>query len=144
MAYTRGAFMADISVELLDSVHAAGACMVDVRELGGKLAHLSAAEIEPLLLRFGDDGDDRATSKVSMLSLEENMKLYTTSASPNGRRTNIAIAEKGIEIEKQEIDLAGAEYLSDDFKTKNPFGRVPVLELDDGTCIAEKKRNSYD
>lgn len=65
------------------------------------------------------------------------MKLYTTSASPNGRRTNIAIAEKGIEIEKQEIDLAGAENLSDDFKTKNPFGRVPVLELDDGTCIAE-------
>lgn len=65
------------------------------------------------------------------------MKLYTTSQSPNGRRLNIFIAEKGMEIEKQEVDLAGAENLSDDFKAKNPFGRVPVLELDDGTCIAE-------
>lgn len=65
------------------------------------------------------------------------MKLYTTSASPNGRRLNIFIAEKGMEIEKQEVDLAGAENLSEDFKAKNPFGRVPVLELDDGRCIAE-------
>lgn len=65
------------------------------------------------------------------------MKLYTTSASPNGRRLNIFIAEKGMEIEKQEVDLAGAENLSEDFKAKNPFGRVPVLELDDGKCIAE-------
>lgn len=65
------------------------------------------------------------------------MKLYTTSQSPNGRRLNIFIAEKGMEIEKQEVDLAGGENLSDDFRAKNPFGRVPVLELDDGTCIAE-------
>jgi len=65
------------------------------------------------------------------------MKLITTSASPNGRRVNIVVAEKGLEIEKQEIDLAGAENLSDDFVAKNPFGRVPVLELDDGTYLSE-------
>ena len=65
------------------------------------------------------------------------MKLYTTSASPNGRRVNIFLAEKGVAIDKQEVDLQGGENLSDDFRTRNPFGRVPVLELDDGTCIAE-------
>lgn len=65
------------------------------------------------------------------------MKLYTTSQSPNGRRLNIFIAEKGMEIEKQEVDLASGENLSDGFRAMNPFGRVPVLELDDGTCIAE-------
>ena len=65
------------------------------------------------------------------------MKLYTTSASPNGRRVNIAVAEKGLEIEKQEIDLAGAENLSDEFRARNPFGRVPVLQLEDGTYLSE-------
>lgn len=65
------------------------------------------------------------------------MKLYTTSASPNGRRVNIFLAEKGMEIEKQEIDLGGGENLSDEFRARNPFGRVPVLELDDGTHLAE-------
>jgi glutathione S-transferase len=65
------------------------------------------------------------------------MKLYTTSASPNGRRVNIAVAEKGVEIEKQEIDLGGAENLSEEFRARNPFGRVPVLELDDGSYLSE-------
>ncbi len=65
------------------------------------------------------------------------MKLYTTSQSPNGRRLNIFIAEKGMEIDKQEIDLGKGENLSDEFKARNPFGRVPVLELDDGTALAE-------
>jgi len=65
------------------------------------------------------------------------MKLFTNSGSPNGRRVNIGVAEKGIEIDKQEIDLAGAENLSADFKARNPFGRVPVLELDDGSYLSE-------
>ncbi|MDZ7686093.1 MAG: nitronate monooxygenase [Gammaproteobacteria bacterium] len=46
--------------------------------------------------------------------------------------------EKGIEIEKTEIDLRGAENLSDEFRARKfPFGRVPVLELDDGRNLAE-------
>lgn len=65
------------------------------------------------------------------------MKLITTSASPNGRRVNIAVAEKGLSIEKQEVDLGGAENLSEDFIAKNPFGRVPVLQLDDGSYLSE-------
>ena len=47
--------------------------------------------------------------------------------------------EKGIDIDKTEIDLVAGSNLKDDFKAKNPFGRVPVLELDDGTCIAESQ-----
>ena len=65
------------------------------------------------------------------------MKLITTSTSPNGRRVNIAVAEKGISIDKQEVDLGGAENLSDEFKAMNPFGRVPVLQLDDGSYLSE-------
>ncbi len=65
------------------------------------------------------------------------MKLITTSTSPNGRRVNIAVAEKSISIEKQEVDLGGGENLSDEFKARNPFGRVPVLQLDDGSYLSE-------
>ena len=58
------------------------------------------------------------------------MHLYTQSQSPNGRRVNIFMKEKGIDIAKTEIDLRAAENLSESYRAKNPFGRVPVLELD--------------
>lgn len=65
------------------------------------------------------------------------MKLYTTKGAPNQRRVAIFLAEKGIEIETVEVNLRKAENLSEDFLQKNPFGRIPVLELDDGVCISE-------
>ena len=70
--------MTDISGELLDSVHAAGACLVDIRELAGKLAHLPAVQIEPLLLRFADDGDDQAVSRLLQTCAFNEVKLDPT------------------------------------------------------------------
>ena len=67
--------MTDISGELLDSIHAAGACMVDIRELAGRLAPLSAGQIEPLLLRFADDGDDQAVSRLLQACAFNEVKL---------------------------------------------------------------------
>ena len=65
------------------------------------------------------------------------MKLYTTKVAPNPKRVHIFLAEKGIDIECVEIDLGKSENLEADFVAKNPLGRVPVLELDDGSYIAE-------
>jgi glutathione S-transferase len=65
------------------------------------------------------------------------MHLYTQSASPNGRRVTVFMKEKGIEIEKTEIDLRAGGNLTDEYLAMNPFGRVPVLELDDGTYLSE-------
>lgn len=67
------------------------------------------------------------------------MHLYTQSRSPNGQRVNVFLKEKGIEIPITEIDLRGAENLSEEYLKKNPFGRVPVLELDDGSYLAESQ-----
>lgn len=64
------------------------------------------------------------------------MKLHE-SPSPNARRVHIALAEKGIELERVSVDIRGGENLSPEFLAKNPGGRVPVLELDDGTFIGE-------
>ncbi|HSG88272.1 MAG TPA: glutathione S-transferase family protein [Pseudomonadales bacterium] len=65
------------------------------------------------------------------------MKLYTAKSTPNHRRVAIFLAEKGIEVPTETVNLRGAQNLSDEFLAKNPFGRIPVLELDDGVFISE-------
>lgn len=65
------------------------------------------------------------------------MKLYDSKMAPNPRRVRIFLAEKGIDVPVVEVDLGEKENLGDDFLAVNPLGRVPVLELDDGTNLAE-------
>lgn len=65
------------------------------------------------------------------------MKLYDAVWAPNPRRVRMYLAEKGIEIERRMVDLADGENLREPFLTMNPRGTVPVLELDDGACIAD-------
>lgn len=65
------------------------------------------------------------------------MKLYDYPGAPNPRRVKIFIAEKGIDVEIVNCDMAKGEHKSDDFMAKNPSGKIPVLELDDGRCIPE-------
>ena len=65
------------------------------------------------------------------------MKLYDTKTAPNPRRVRIFAAEKGLTIPTVEVDLNAKANHTPEFRAKNPLGRVPVLELDDGTYIAE-------
>jgi glutathione S-transferase len=65
------------------------------------------------------------------------MKLYDLKASPNARRVRIFIAEKGMEIPSEDIDLSTGYNKSPEYLEKNILGRMPLLELDDGTCISE-------
>jgi hypothetical protein len=70
--------MTDVSDAWLDAVHAADACLVDIRALAAKLAPLSAAQIEPLLLRCVDDGDDQAVSRLLQACACNGVKLDPT------------------------------------------------------------------
>lgn len=65
------------------------------------------------------------------------MRLYDNKRAPNTRRVRIFLAEKEIEIECIDVDIMVLEHKSADFEAKNPFTRVPVLELDDGTHLSE-------
>ncbi|MGD0671764.1 MAG: glutathione S-transferase family protein [Candidatus Binatus sp.] len=65
------------------------------------------------------------------------MKIYEFTMAPNPRRVRVFLAEKGINVPYQQIDLATAENRKPEFLKINPMGGVPVLELDDGTRIAE-------
>lgn len=63
------------------------------------------------------------------------MKIIETRTAPNARRVRIFLAEKGIEVEREHRDLGSLR--SEEFTRLNPYQRVPVLVLDDGTVIAE-------
>jgi glutathione S-transferase len=65
------------------------------------------------------------------------MKLYDFAAAPSPRRVRMFLAEKGLEVETVQVDLAHGEEFGDAFRRVNPRCVVPVLELDDGTCIGE-------
>ena len=65
------------------------------------------------------------------------MKFYDCSTAPSPRRVRIFIAEKGIDIETVQIDLAAGEQFSDEFRRINPDCVVPVLKLDDGGFLSE-------
>ncbi len=65
------------------------------------------------------------------------MKLYDFTIAPNPRRVRIFLAEKGIDIPLQQIDLMQGEQFSEDFSKKGPLNDVPALELDDGSCITQ-------
>ena len=65
------------------------------------------------------------------------MILHDLAAGMSPRRVRIFLAEKGISIERREVDAAGGANATPDFLRLNPLGKLPVLELDDGTAIAE-------
>ncbi|MGO9267511.1 MAG: glutathione S-transferase family protein [Candidatus Binataceae bacterium] len=67
------------------------------------------------------------------------MKIYDREAGPHPARVRIVLAEKGLEdqIEFVSVDLIGAEQKQSTFLAMNPIGKVPVLELNDGTIISE-------
>lgn len=65
------------------------------------------------------------------------MKLYDHPQAPNTRRVRIFLAEKGVEVPRQTVDLANGDNLKPAYLAINPAGTVPVLEFADGSRIAE-------
>ena len=65
------------------------------------------------------------------------MRIIETRRAPNPRRVGIFLAEKGIEVPREERDLMAGDLKSDDYSKLNPWQRVPILVLDDGRVIAE-------
>src|SRR5579864_5719385 len=65
------------------------------------------------------------------------MKLYDGGRAPNPRRVRVYLAEKGITVPTEQVDLGALQQKSDAFTAVNPMQRVPALVLDDGTVITE-------
>ena len=65
------------------------------------------------------------------------MKIVEQSRAPSPRRVRIFLAEKGITVPYEQVDLMKFDHRSPRFAELNPMQQVPVLVLDDGTAIAE-------
>jgi glutathione S-transferase len=65
------------------------------------------------------------------------VKLYYFPVAPNPTKVRIYLAEKGLEVEQVRVNLVEGEQKSPEHLARNPFGKLPVLELDDGTYLTE-------
>ena len=65
------------------------------------------------------------------------MILHDLTPGVHPRRVRIFIAEKGLSIERREVDAASGANTTPEFLRLNPLGKLPVLQLDDGSAIAE-------
>lgn len=65
------------------------------------------------------------------------MKLYDFAFAPNPRKVRVYLAEKGLTIPIEPVNIGAGESHTPEFLKKNPLGGVPVLELDDGSFLTE-------
>jgi glutathione S-transferase len=65
------------------------------------------------------------------------VKLYT-SIGPNPRVVKMFMAEKGVDLDRVDVDLRAGENRREPYVTSvNPSGQTPALELDDGSHVTE-------
>ena len=65
------------------------------------------------------------------------MLLYDLKSGMHPRRVRILLAEKGIQLPSKPVDVTARENDSEAFRRMNPLGKLPVLELDDGSYLSE-------
>lgn len=66
------------------------------------------------------------------------MKVYDTPLAPNPRRVRWFMAEKAIDdVEVITLNLMDGQHKTPDYLAKAGLANVPMLEMDDGTCITE-------
>ena len=64
------------------------------------------------------------------------MKLIN-SMGPNPKVVRMFLAELGMSVDLEEVDLMKAENRGEAYLAKNASGTTPALELDDGTYLCE-------
>ena len=65
------------------------------------------------------------------------MRLFYFPGAPSPLKVGVVIAEKGLEIPTEILNIRAGEHLTEQYASVNPGWTVPALELDDGTCITE-------
>ena len=67
------------------------------------------------------------------------MKLYDLPGPPSPRRVRVFLAEKGVEVDRVEVNIREKAQFKPEFSKINPRLTIPALELDDGTILTESE-----
>ena len=65
------------------------------------------------------------------------MKLYDFALAPSPRRVRIFLAEKGVHLDVEQVPIRDGAQFDPAFRAMNPNCTVPVLQLDDGSCLTD-------
>ena len=65
------------------------------------------------------------------------LRLYDNKESRNGYKVVLLLNQLGTAFERVEVDIFKGESRTPEFLAKNPAGKIPSLELDDGTVLGE-------
>lgn len=65
------------------------------------------------------------------------MKLHDFAGAPNPKKVRVYLAEKGLSLPVQPVDILSGQNRTPEFLSRNPLGGLPVLELDDGSHLTE-------
>jgi glutathione S-transferase len=65
------------------------------------------------------------------------IRLYDYLSSGNGYKVRLLLTLLAIPFERVELDIVKAETRTPEFLEKNPNGRIPLLETEDGKLLAE-------
>ncbi len=71
------------------------------------------------------------------------MRFYDFRGAPSPTKVRIVIEEKGVEIPTESINLRELAQQDEAYRRKHPGATVPMLELDDGTCLTESLAISH-
>ncbi|WP_134635593.1 glutathione S-transferase N-terminal domain-containing protein, partial [Pseudomonas aeruginosa] len=64
-------------------------------------------------------------------------KVYGDYRSGNCYKIKLAMSLLGIDYQWVPVDILKGETQTPEFLAKNPNGKIPVLELEDGSCLWE-------
>ena len=71
------------------------------------------------------------------------LRLYDNHLSGNGYKVRLLCAHLGRTYERVEVDILNGETRTPEFLVRSPNGQIPVLELEDGTCLSESNAILY-
>ncbi|GAB4195701.1 MAG: glutathione S-transferase family protein [Coleofasciculaceae cyanobacterium] len=65
------------------------------------------------------------------------LRLYDFLPSGNGYKVRLLLTQLGIPFERVELNILNGETRTPEFLSKNPNGRIPVLEIEPGKFLSE-------
>ena len=65
------------------------------------------------------------------------LRLYDYLSSGNGYKVRLLLTQLGVPFQRIDLDILTGETRTPEFRAKNPNGKIPALELEDGTVLAE-------